>query len=274
MNLSTETITGFKRFKIIDDKKISQIEYLHTGDKLVYKTPETLKIYDPLKGTLLNVIHLKILSFKMLFNNNLVHSTPTEVKYLSIYDNQYIRSFYGHQNVTEINKCPVNDLFITHSDVALFVWDLRYKKPIFRKNVYNSHSAFSKNNLTLLINNSILKTFDFRNLDSGPISSRIVPEKIDNINYIGENIIAGSKQSIIIFNDQYTKIFVEKRGNFCVTPDNNYIFCNSGNHLVAVFDALNGKNVGSYRGDSLVAFNPQYAQFVTAGNNLTFWMCE
>ncbi|KAG0418302.1 WD repeat-containing protein 82-B [Dictyocoela roeselum] len=239
MNLTTDTISNFKIFKIFEDRKIKQIEYLHTGDKLLYSTPETLKLYDPLQGKLLNIVHVKATTFKMLFNNNLVHSTPAEIKYLSLYDNQYIRTFYGHMGVTEINRCPVNDLFVSHSDVALFIWDLRYKKPLFRRNVYNSHSAFSNNNMALLLNNSVLKTYDFRNLESGPVSSRLVPERIENIEYLGENIVAAGKQSIIIFNDQYTKIYVENRRNFCTTPDNKYIFCNTGSQLT-IYEASSG----------------------------------
>lgn len=105
----------------------------------------------------------------------------TDVRYLSLYDNKYIRSFQGHQGyISSISMCPTDDHFLTASlDKTVVKWDLSSPNEVARIKLPSSQSvptvAYDSSGLVFGVMSSSLKDktqsirlFDARQTDSGP----------------------------------------------------------------------------------------------------------
>jgi COMPASS component SWD2 len=111
--------------------------------------------------------------------------TSSDIKYLCVYDNRYIRYFRGHtMGITSLSMNPVNDMFISASnDETIRLWDLSSPNSLGKVNLppnhYGHHIAyhpplcsFDSTGLVFgVLHNSSLKLFDSRNYSNGPFEN-------------------------------------------------------------------------------------------------------
>lgn len=110
--------------------------------------------------------------------------SSTDVKYLSLHDNKYLRTFQGHQGlVSSISVCPLDDNFLTASvDNTVLRWDLSTRNEVARIKLppsvgtplvnYDSSGlvfgVLTPNLMNGQIQNHSIRLFDSRRLDGGP----------------------------------------------------------------------------------------------------------
>jgi COMPASS component SWD2 len=290
MILTEETIKKFKASKSFkDNNMVHSLSFLYNGESVAHSSVDTLRICSPLSGTLKNVVSIKnINKVEYLFPNTILHTCDNTIKYLSLYDNQYLRSFNSHVGtIKSLSSNILNDTFISSSDESTYIWDLKIKKPLYSIKTIDSVSAFSMGDgFCLSVSNVLLKLYDARNILYGPRKTITLQDIIGEIKRIqyspnGKYISASGKKTHLIFEVEsgqlYHRVNTEKEGDMCFTPDSKYVFCSSGG-IIYVHDLINRKKIHHYSSYGLdiklLEFNPVYSQFVSASTLFTFWMPE
>ncbi|RVD91285.1 hypothetical protein TUBRATIS_22770 [Tubulinosema ratisbonensis] len=279
MNLTQENIRSFRKRKIIKDlKKIKEISYSPEGTNLVVSGEGYINAYDTLSANLINTVSVEAQNLTHFTENTLLISKDKEIKHLSLYDNKYLSVYKSHSNsINFINTHNFLDWFITSCSASVKIWDIKNKNPIYELNLLNSLGSFFGDKL-IIVYNSVLKMYDTKKL-SVPLKSIKIPHNDYNKISVTENLftISGSK-----FHQIYDKecnlispIKTEKNSFVSFTPDSDYYTCSSGSFLF-FNDSVSKNKVHTLReekGDfGNVIFNPCYLQFVSAENNVNFWM--
>ncbi|KAK1350474.1 hypothetical protein LUQ84_000711 [Hamiltosporidium tvaerminnensis] len=285
MNFSENLIKSYKEAKVFQElSQLNCIDYLYDGTSFGVSTNDTLKIYCPIRGILYNTIHIpQLRKFIFLFKNTILHSTENYIKYLSLYDNQYIRSFKC-ERVKSLSSNINNDLFLSSSNDCVNVWDLRCKNSIYKLSVNDSIVSFSSNNkFCVNVGDSLVKQYDMRNVTYGPEKTIYFDghDEITGIQYSNDskNIIISSNNIHTVVSAETGKVkynhCFDKVSYACASPDSKYLFCTSGSH-VFVYGIDDKKKVHTFKDSNfehgLIKCNPAYTQFVTASTSVVFWM--
>lgn len=99
------------------------------------------------------------------------------IRYLSLYDNKYLRVFRGHEDaVVSLAMCPSNDVFVSCSlDGKLAVWDLGSSKgAVATLDVGGAmpRAAYSPDGLVLAVSSAdVIRLYDSRNYRNGPFTT-------------------------------------------------------------------------------------------------------
>ncbi len=116
-----------------------------------------------------------------------------DVKYLSLYDNRYLRCFSGHQDgITSISMNPTEDVFLTASkDRTIRRWDLSSPKETARIALPHSHPfgvpivnfdssgvIFGVMAQNLKDHSHTLRLYDARNYSAGPFQDISPPTNL------------------------------------------------------------------------------------------------
>ncbi|ELQ75430.1 Histone H3 (Lys4) methyltransferase complex and RNA cleavage factor II complex, subunit SWD2 [Trachipleistophora hominis] len=278
MDLSSEIISSFQKSVTITSPAIKDVSFVHTGTALAYTQGDALKIHCPLTNTPLDMIHIPDLKkMAFLFDNTILHTTPTHVKYLSLYDNTYIRT-YNCEGVCDVQCRTDDDVFMCVSDRKIEFYDLRSAHPLSFLTVRNCIATLNNSCFAVLINKTLLKVFDV-----GATAPRLTKEVFNahKIKLTNDNryLVLGSTKSVLVLDactgNELQKIFVDNLVDFDVSESSEYLFMLHDGKVsvnrITKKEMIMSVQVGEQK---MIRLNPGYAQFVSAVPNLTFYAAE
>ncbi|ELA47889.1 hypothetical protein VCUG_00609 [Vavraia culicis subsp. floridensis] len=278
MDLSSEIISSFQKSITVTAPAIKDLSFVHTGTALGYAQGDALKIHCPLTNTPLNMIHIPDLKkLVFLFDNTILHTTPTHVKYLSIYDNTYIRT-YNCEGVNDIQSKIDDDVFMCVNDRKIEFYDLRSVHPVSFLTVRNCVAALNNFCFAVLINKTLLKVFEV-----GASSPRLTKEvfNVDKVKLTNDNkyVLLGTSKSVIVLDintgNEEQKIYIDNLVDFDVSESSEYLFMLHDGKVsvnkIKKRELIMSMQVGEQK---MIRMNPSYAQFVSAMPNLTFYAAE
>ena len=134
--LSRDLFSKFQVGKVFPNSTTNySLDFDATGSFLLSASDdETLRVYDARLGKLKNTAFSKkygcsLAQFTHKSTNVIYASTKEDdaIRYLSIYDNKYLRYYKGHtKRVTNLKMSPQDDTFLSSSeDETVRLWDLR-----------------------------------------------------------------------------------------------------------------------------------------------------
>lgn len=165
-----------------------------------------------------------------------------DVRHLSLYDNRFLRSFQGHQDlVVSMSMSPVDDTFITASlDKTVRKWDLSSPNEVASISLPSSsgapYTSFDSSGLIFGVMTSSLKDnthsirlFDARQHESGPF--QVISPAVDT--YL--EVLAEQQPSLDI--DSRRRIATKSMWtSFQFSTDGNNILVNTDSDLVWLLD--------------------------------------
>ncbi|KAL6121559.1 hypothetical protein NUSPORA_01504 [Nucleospora cyclopteri] len=251
--------------------KIKEVEYNTEGSILSYTTGESLKLFSANNLSVRNIITANIDKYKFLQEHTLIHSTGTDMFYLSVYDNKYLREFKSHE--APINSISVNsdaDTIMSVTNKEILMWDIRKESPIKKLNAFHSLAALSNHCNYAVASNSFIRIYDIRN-DSQPLVYKAIPSNFyKKISYSPDgSFIILKTESSYTFLDSYGEtsnfITLESPNDGDITPDSQFLLCPSKFYIFAYrisdrkkVDSINTKNDCN----RIVRVNPYGNQFV------------
>lgn len=269
--------------------RITNLDFHRNGKLLLITTNESsLHLIDVLSATEKKKIYTKSYGIKhatfthhetcVLLTNE---KKSNEVRYLSLYDNKYLRFFSGHnEKITSLSMNPIEDNFITSSnDKTVCIWNISVPTPIAKLSLPYScerpYSAYDTSGLifgVLCYDNSIrhhsLRLFDSRSYERGPFQ-----EIIPSLNAI-ENSVKNMKDSSSITHQQSLRSLQSIWSSFEFSPDGQRILVNTTSDLVLVFDSFNTEVEPTFifnrKNDSGVTLGTCFSadgQFIVSGND-------
>lgn len=267
-----------KKFVILEAPSYTDISFLWTGTALTYTEHSTLRIHCPLTNTPLNRInipHLKRTLF--LFDNAMLVGTSSHVKYLSTYDNTYIRS-YTVDNLLDIHAVQENDTFMCVSSKRVEFYDLRSSALLKYLNVRNCMAALNTLLFAVVINTNILKVLEMK-CTAPKYTKRI--QNMFKIKLTGDNkyVIVGTAKVIIFLEmesgEEVQKIYLENLVDFDVSECSRFVYVMSDEKVYVYEIGGKEKIVDVFVGEQgVIGVNPSYAQFVCARPDITFYCAE
>ncbi|KAJ3424692.1 wd repeat-containing protein [Anaeramoeba flamelloides] len=323
-SLSVNTIGSFFPTKNFEETEgINSMDFSFDGKYLITASNDnTIHVYNCLTGNLENEFFSKkygVNHLRWTGNGNTVIYASTKVnhniRYHSLHDNKYIRFFKGHESrVTSLSVSKRDDTFLSASeDSSVRLWDYRSPNTIGILNkvfspmvTYNqtgelfaifSPSSSLMENDQISANDPIIKIYEIRSFNKGPISSCRLKEQLfstdgnfqwSNMEFSsnGEHLLLSTFGSeIFVFNVKNEKIeySLKSRQNrekaylpATFSPDSQFILSGSTNNLLHVYQTETGNEILTL--DSLnmspqiVKFNPSYFLIAsTSRNKLIFW---
>ncbi|CAM6017674.1 unnamed protein product [Sphagnum balticum] len=168
--------------------KINSIDFHRTDDLLVTASDdESIRLYDTANATLLKTIHSKKYGVDQIcfthHTSSVVYSSKNgwdeSLRYLSLYDNRYLRYFKGHRDrVVSLCMSPKNDTFMSGSlDHTVRLWDLRINICQGLLRVRGRPAvAYDQQGLVFAVamEGGAIKLFDVRSYDKGPFDTFLV----------------------------------------------------------------------------------------------------
>jgi COMPASS component SWD2 len=283
MLLSDDIFDGFKQSRLIG-KDLEPTDMVYSTDGLLLGACNSsmLKLFSATTGQVQNIIHIGNMSnFEFIYPNALVHSRLCGLYYLSVYDNQYIRSFNGHRsNIRAISVSPGSDALMSSSAECTNYWDIRKKNPTLRIEAMNGLGALSSSyDFAVTVSDVLLKLYDRRNTRGPRTTVRLPMKDYSGIAYSpdGSCIIASSDRSHFIFDSEgslRSSINLERPSRGCFSPDSNYFICCSGD-FVFVYRLRDRKRLCTFQSagfsNTVVRFNPRYAQIAAASSSVNLW---
>lgn len=158
------------------------------GKMLVAATKDSIQVINSLTGEAKKKLYTKTHG-----NRNVVYThheqcilassrkTSNDIRYLSLFDNRYLRLFKGHQaQVTSLAMSPVDDCFLSSSaDRHVCLWSLATPSPVARlelpENCTDPKVAYTHDGLLFGVmakntanGTSCIRLFDARSYEQGP----------------------------------------------------------------------------------------------------------
>jgi COMPASS component SWD2 len=282
--IMNDSIFGdFKRSKLIG-KSFGPTDMGYSTDGLLLGACNSsmLKLFSSIDGQVQNIIHIPdIAGFEFIYPNTLIHSRLNTLSYLSVYDNQYIRSFDGHKtNIRAISVSPRSDTLMSSSEECTNHWDIRKKRPTHRIEALSGLGALSStHDLAIAVGNALLKIYDTRSARGPRTTVKLPIQDYNSVSYSpnGLHIVVSSNRSHFIFGadgSPRNSIGLEKPGRGCFTPDSKYFAC-SASDSVSVYRLEDTENVHAFQSpgfdNTIVRFNPRYAQVAAASSSINLW---
>ncbi|KAF7682505.1 WD repeat-containing protein 82 [Astathelohania contejeani] len=286
MILTDNSFKNFNPSKVQKEKSvINCVRFSDDGSLLGTTTATTLKIFDPLTSklqTCINIHSTKLFDF--FFPNTIIHTADHNLKYLSIFDNHYIRNFKNHRStIRSLSVSKRTNIILSTSKERVNIWDISVRNPIYTINCVNSVGCLSNlsTDFCVSVNNAMIKFFDLKQATFGPYYTIPLLSEIVSMEYTFDDrfvVVTTTTAYVFISTDKheiYWTISMENRGRGCVTPDSRYFLCTSGAYIF-VYDIIARKKLHSYK-DHIneygnIRFNPLYAQFVTGGSAVRYWL--
>lgn len=233
-----------------------------------------------------------------------------DIRHLNLETNQYLRYFSGHGAlVSDIQVSPLNDTFLSASyDESVRLWDLRVSKPqAIVPSLVPSCIAYDPSGLVFALGNpenSEIGLYNLKQLKSGPFLVIKVKSSFNQWNKLefsndGKYLLLGSSVGVQIILDAFdgtqlfeltgTKAFPLREfmdaGSACFTPDGKYTLGTDYEGRIAIWnhhESISNRNLKpqgyiAAAPDSCprtIAFNPKYAMFVTADEQVDFYVGE
>uniref|UniRef100_A0A914I8K6 Uncharacterized protein n=1 Tax=Globodera rostochiensis TaxID=31243 RepID=A0A914I8K6_GLORO len=220
------------------------------------------------------------------------------IRYLSLYDNKYLRYFQGHtKKVVTLCMSPLDDLFLSGSqDKTIRLWDLKSSNcQGLMQLVSRPIAAFDPEGLIFGagIGNDVIKLYDLRSFDKGPFNTFKINDTGLGCNWTGMKFSPDGKSILIMTDGNVLRLVDAYFGNVTHTlthdnpknvnfvaafsPDGKYIFCGSGNGRIICWSAESGRKINefptSHTGNiEQVAFNPKFFMVASACTQLKFWI--
>lgn len=191
MQLNQPLLQVFGQGRVFKDNqgRINSLAFHRAEDLLVTAgDDDSIHLYNINSGTMEKVIQSKKhgaahVSFTHHPSNVIYASrkgTDHQLRYLSLYDNQYVRYFGGHTaRVTGVTMSPKNDLFLSAAeDREVRLWDLRVNacQGLVRCPSQPA-AAFDEQGLVFAVatDSGVVKLYDVRSYDKGPFATFAVP---------------------------------------------------------------------------------------------------
>ncbi|WEL38509.1 WD40 domain-containing protein [Encephalitozoon hellem] len=283
MILTDEAFSEFKRSKPLGSGvSPEEVEYSTDGLMISSTQGNVLRLYSSISGSLQNIIHLPtIQKYKFMYPNTIVHSASNSLYLLSVFDNKYVSTFADHKSqINALSVCPREDTIMSSSYDSTNYWDIRKKNPIYRISAPNSISCLSSSNdYAMLINGTLLKIYDKRNI-KGPKSTSSLPEKRYKEMFYSPDgsfiVVSGEKSHLFLSPDGSTRnaLNLERGGSGCITPDSKFFLCCEGSSVL-VYHPKTRRRLHAFKTPGLdnvkVRFNPFYAQFASSSTLLSIW---
>jgi COMPASS component SWD2 len=170
------------------DSYVTGMDFHESGDHLVVGTSTSVHLVDAKTAVERKKVFVKSHGLgKIKFTHHELcvllssEKQTNDIRYLSLYDNKYLRYFRGHSDiVTSLSMSPSDDSFLTSSvDRTVCYWNLNSSYPIGKLKLDNNaafpYAAFDKSGVVFGImcqnaNNGThyLKLYDARAIERGP----------------------------------------------------------------------------------------------------------
>lgn len=233
-----------------------------------------------------------------------------DIRHLNLETSQYIRYFSGHGAlVHDIQMSPLDDTFLSASyDESVRLWDLRSSKPqAIVPSVVPMCIAYDPSGLVFALGNpesSEIGLYNIKQLSKGPFLVIPIDEQFTSWNKIefsnnGKYILISSsagKQLILdafdgsqLFELVGTRPFPLREfmdsGSSCFTADGQYVLATDYEGTIAIYNHADTISQRTLKPTGCItaapnscprtiAFNPKYSMFVTADENVDFYVYE
>lgn len=138
MKLTDETMQSMRLAKVFRENSdsVNCIDFSSNGESMISSSlDDSIVLYCCLEGRPRRTLYSKKYGCDLLqythAPNAIIYSSnkiDDQIRYLSLYDNKFLRYFPGHtKRVVSLRMSPVDDTFISASlDKTIRLWDLRY----------------------------------------------------------------------------------------------------------------------------------------------------
>ncbi|XP_061363584.1 protein ANTHESIS POMOTING FACTOR 1 isoform X1 [Gastrolobium bilobum] len=287
--------------------KIYSLDFHRKDDLLVTASEDdSVRLYDIANAKLLKTTyHKKHGTDRICFTHHPssvicssrynLESSGESLRYLSMYDNRYLRYFKGHkQRVVSLCMSPINDSFMSGSlDHSVRIWDLRVNacQGILRLRGRPA-VAYDQQGLVFAVamEGGAIKLFDSRSYDKGPFDTFLVggdTAEVCDIKFSndGKSMLLTTTNNNIYVLDAYAG---EKRYGFSLepspgttieatfTPDGKYVVAGSGSGTMHAWSVEMKNEVACWSSHIGVPWclkwAPRRAMLAAASTVLTFWI--
>ncbi|CAM9828148.1 unnamed protein product [Ectocarpus fasciculatus] len=225
---------------------VSGLDFHESGEHLVMGTSTSVHLIDARTAEEKKKVFIKTHGLgKIKFTHHELcvllssEKKTNDIRYLSLYDNKYLRYFRGHSDlVTSLSMSPSDDYFLSSSvDRTVCYWNLNSSYPIGKLKLDNNagfpYAAFDKSGVIfgIMCQNAgngahYLKLYDAREFERGPFAN-IAPTR--------EQLVAAlDKQSSRLRPDMMWT-------HFEFSADGKNILINTNTDAVLVCDSYDNK---------------------------------
>ncbi|XP_061363586.1 protein ANTHESIS POMOTING FACTOR 1 isoform X3 [Gastrolobium bilobum] len=255
--------------------KIYSLDFHRKDDLLVTASEDdSVRLYDIANAKLLKTTyHKKHGTDRICFTHHPssvicssrynLESSGESLRYLSMYDNRYLRYFKGHkQRVVSLCMSPINDSFMSGSlDHSVRIWDLRVNacQGILRLRGRPA-VAYDQQGLVFAVamEGGAIKLFDSRSYDKGPFDTFLVGG--DTAERYGFSLEPSPGTTI----------------EATFTPDGKYVVAGSGSGTMHAWSVEMKNEVACWSSHIGVPWclkwAPRRAMLAAASTVLTFWI--
>lgn len=286
--------------------QINNINYTNDGSLLVTSSADdSIIVYDSNTGNKQRSVNSKKYGVDLIHfahsNQDAIHASTkidNTIRYLSLYDNKYLRYFQGHtKKVVTLCMSPLDDLFLSGSmDKTIRLWDLKSSNcQGLMQLASRPIAAFDPEGLIFAagIGNDVIKLYDLRSYDKGPFATFSINDSSLGFEWTGMKFSPDGRSILIMTNGPFLRMVDayngnvthtltrenEKKANFVATfsPDAKYIFCGTSEQKINCWSAESGRLIHSFQTDhphtiEQVAFNPRSFMLASACHHLKFWI--
>lgn len=285
---------------------INGLDYSNDGEFLVTSSDdESIRVYNLDTGTESNLVQSKKYGADLIHFLHHSHLCVTASKnesdwdhtlrYLSLYDNRYLRYFRGHRNaVVSIAVHPMEDFFLSGSlDETVRFWDARESRCAGLLRLSGRPAvAFDPQGLVFAVGTrGCVKLYDFRTYSKGPFDTKkfAAAEQLDwaSIEFApdGETMLLSTMGEPMYLVDAYENFiireFIGRRNESGLplrasySPDAAFVCSGSEDGHVGIWTARTGAVARILEGHPdptmHARFNPKMLLLATACQSLAFW---
>ncbi|KAL3678072.1 hypothetical protein R1sor_021028 [Riccia sorocarpa] len=289
--------------KTIHSKKygVDQICFTHHPSSVVYSSKNGWDGKDdyPLFRTFLARFYnfmQRFDSLKLPMNSVRDPFAAESLRYLSLYDNRYLRYFKGHRDrVVSLCMSPKNDCFMSGSlDHTVRLWDLRTNVCQGLLRVRGRPSvAYDQQGLVFAVamEGGAVKLFDVRSFDKGPFDTFLVGGDTAEVSGMkfsndGKLMLLSTTSNRIYVLDAYTgtQLHCFRRDpspaglslEASFSPDGQFVLSGSGDGNLYAWSTGTGMQItcwGNNNGiPAVVKWAPRRFMFASASQILSFWI--
>ncbi|KAG0608340.1 hypothetical protein M758_8G098000 [Ceratodon purpureus] len=285
--------------------KVNSLDFHRTDDLLVTASDdESIRLYDTANATLLKTIHSKKYGVDQIcfthHTSSVVYSSKNgwdeSLRYLSLYDNRYLRYFKGHRDrVVSLCMSPKNDCFMSGAlDHTVRLWDLRTNVCQGLLRIRGRPAvAYDQQGLvfSVAMEGGAIKLFDVRSYDKGPFDTFLVGGDTAEVSgmkfsHDGKLMLLSTSNGHVYVLDAYAG---RKLHDFTLepnpdggvleasfSPDAQFVIAGSGDGTLRAWSTLSGAEVGCWTNNAgvpaCVKWAPRRLMFATASVALSLWV--
>ncbi|CAM6097506.1 unnamed protein product [Calypogeia fissa] len=285
--------------------KVNSLDFHRTDDLLVTASDdESIRLYDTANALLVKTIHSKKYGVDQIcfahHPSSVVYSSKNgwdeSLRYLSLYDNRYLRYFKGHRDrVVSLCMSPKNDSFMSGSlDHTVRLWDLRTNVCQGLLRVRGRPSvAYDQQGLVFAVamEGGAVKLFDVRSFDKGPFDTFLVGGDYAEVSGMkfsndGKLMLLSTTSNRVYVLDAYSgnQLHCFRRDpspdghplEASFSPDGQFALSGSGDGNLYAWSTVTGSQVSCWTNNngvpSVVKWAPRRLMFASASQILSFWI--